>query len=324
MKRYLLFRVFVLVAALGASVGAGAATRTVHIGFLRAEAPDALFTSFRDGMHDLGYVEGRNLVIEQRWAYGKYGELPRLARELVDLKVEVIFASCTPCTQAALQATQTIPIVTLSGDPVAMGFVASLSRPGGNVTGLTLMLDQMSVKRLEILKEMVPGISAVAVLWAVENPFWERSGIIARMTRAALALGIHADVVKVRGRERIDDVLVAPVNRQAYALYIFEEPLLRDKSAQILTFAAKHQIPAMYGGSDFVRNGGLISYGPSLDDLFRRAASYVAQILNGASPAELPLQQPTKYELVVNLKTAKAIGLSIPQAILLRADEVIR
>ena len=285
-------------------------TRTFHVGFLRAEAPDNLFEPFKRGLRDLGYVEGRNLVIEQRWAHGKYDDLPRLAQELVALKVEVIFASCTPCALAARGATQTIPIVTVSGDPVAMGLAASLPRPGGNITGFTLLLDALSIKRLEIIKEAVPGISRVTVLWSANNPFWEP--IINRMVEVAPDLGLRVRTVKVFRLEEIGPALDTIVGQRANALFVFEDPMLREKSDQILMFAAKHRVPAIYGGANFVRSGGLISYGPSLDDLFSRAAGYVDKILKGAKPGDLPIEQPTKFELVVNLKTAKTIGLTIP------------
>jgi putative ABC transport system substrate-binding protein len=281
-----------------------------------------VFNSFRDGMRDLGYVEGRNLVIEQRWANGNYGDLPRLAQELVDLKVDVIFATCTPCTEAVLRASRTIPIVTVSGDPLKMGFVASLSRPGGNVTGLTLTLDEISVKRLELLKEAAPSVSVVAVLATGGNPIWER--IIGRMKPVARTLGMSIEPVKAAGSSQIAEALDAIATRRPHALYVFEDPVLRGQSQQIVAFAAKQGVPAIYGGADFVRNGGLISYGASFDDLFRRAAKYVAQILGGANPAEMPMQQPTEYELALNLKTAKTLGLKIPESILLRATAVIR
>ena len=313
-----------LVTASGVSVAADTATKTARVGFLRTEAPDELFAPFREGMRELGYVEGRNLVIEQRWAYGKYGDLPRLAQELVDLKVEVIFAWSTPCTQAALRATQTIPIVTVSGDPVGMGFAKSLARPGGTVTGMTLMLDELSTKRLELLKELAPGISSVTVLWAAENPFWERTGILNRMKQAGLALGMRVDAVKVTGSDQIEQVLGALRQHRHHGLYVFEDPLLRDHAAKIIAFAAKHRIPAIYGGANYVRNGGLMSYAPSFADLFKKAAGYVARILAGADPAGLPIHQPTEFELSVNLKTAKAMGFTIPESILVRATEVIR
>jgi len=322
MNRRWLLSLFVLAITLEGGVYADDAARSAHIGFLRAEAPDSLFAPFRDGMRDVGYVEGHNLVIEQRWANGNYADLPQLAQELVDLKVDVIFATCTVCTTAARQATRTIPIVTVSGDPVGMGFVASLSRPGGNVTGLTLLLDELSVKRLELLKEMAPGVSRVGVPWVAENPIWKR--LISAMERKAPALGMHIEVVKVGGPRQIKAALDTLLGRRSDALYIFEDPVLRGESSQIIAFAVKHHLPAVYGGVEYIRSGGLVSYAPSFDRLFRMAAGYVAQILAGAKPETMPVQQPTEYELVVNLKAAKAIGLTIPESVLLRASEVIR
>ena len=322
MRKNSLFILFLVELAFGICNAARAETRIAHIGFLRAEAPDELFEPFRRGLRDLGYIEGRNLVIEQRWAHGNYGDLPRLAEELVALKVDVIFASCTPCMLAARGATQTIPIVTVSGDPVAMGLAASLGRPGGNVTGITLFLDEVSVKRLEIIKELVPGISRVAVLWSVNNPFWER--VIARMIEAAPDLGIRVRTLKVNRPEEIEHALDPIVGQRAYALFVFEDPMLRGKTDQIVGFAAKHRLPAIYGGADYVRRGGLISYGPRFEDLFYQVAGYVDKILGGAKAGDLPIERPSKFELVVNLKAAKALGIKIPESILLRADEVIK
>ena len=199
-------------------------------------------------------VEGRNLVIEQRWAHGKYNDLPRLAKELVDLKVQVIFASCTPCALAARAATQTIPIVTVSGDPVSMGLAASLARPGGNITGFTLFLDEISVKRLEVLKEAVPTVIRVVVLWVASNPFWE--GIVERMSKAAPGLGMRVRALKVLDPDDVAPALDSIVGQRVDALVVFEDPVLRDASPQILAFAAKHfRTPAIYGGASFVRRG---------------------------------------------------------------------
>ena len=310
------------VLALATCIEAWADSKIVRVGFLRAEAPDNLFEPFKRGLQDLGYVEGRNLVIEQRWAHGKYNDLPRLAKELVDLKVQVIFASCTPCALAARAATQTIPIVTVSGDPVSMGLAASLARPGGNITGFTLFLDEISVKRLEVLKEAVPTVTRVVVLWVASNPFWE--GIVERMSKAAPGLGMRVRALKVLDPDGVAPALDGIVGQRVDALVVFEDPVLRDASPQILAFAAKHRLPAIYGGAGFVRRGGFISYGPNFDDLFRRAAGYVDRILKGARPADLPIEQPSTFELAVNQATARALGIAVPNSILLRADEVIR
>jgi putative ABC transport system substrate-binding protein len=322
MSRPALLALAVGALALTACVPVWADSRVVHVGFLRAEAPDELFEPFRRGLQDLGYVEGSNLVLEQRWAHGRYEDLPRLAQELVELKVEVIFASCTPCALAARGASPTIPIVTVSGDPVAMGLATSLGRPGGNVTGFTLFLDEISVKRLEVLKEAVPAVERVVVLWVASNPFWDR--IVERMSKAAPGLGMRVQTLKVLHPEDVGHALDGIAGQRIDALLVFEDPVLRDAFASILAFAAKHRIPAIYGRANDVRKGGLMSYGPSFDELFRRAAGYVDRILKGARPADLPIQQPSTFELAVNLTTAKALGITLPKSILLRADHVIR
>lgn len=322
MNRRALYGLVILVVTFGVCAESNAATKTAHVGFLRAEAPDAVLEHLRDGMRDLGYIEGRNLVIEQRYARGNYSALPRLAQELVDLKVDVIFATCHLCARAALLATRTIPIVTVSGDPLRMGLVASLSRPGGNVTGLTLALGEVSIKRLELLRQLAPRIARVAVVSIAENPLWD--GIIEGMKQAAPTLGMDTELLRLTGPGQIDEALDSVVGRRADALVVLEDPVLRDNAAHFIEFARKRGIPAIYGEAQFVRNGGLISYGASYPDLVRRAARYVVQILDGANPAELPMQQPTRFELAVNLKTAKALGLKVPESILLLATEVIR
>ncbi len=299
------------------------ATKVFHIGFLRPDAPDFLLDAFREGMRDLGYVEGKNFVIEQRWASGHYDELPALADELVQMNVDIIVTSATPGAMAAKHATNTIPIViAASADPAASGVVASLARPGGNITGLTLMLDEVAIKRLEILKETVPRISRLAVLWSTSNP--THAPLIEKIKVAVPLIKLQLEVVKVASPERLDQALSEVKKSHADCMFVFEDPVFRASSAQIVEFAAKNRLPAVYGGSEFVHGGGLMSYGPSHAEMFRRAAGYVDRILKGAKPADLPIEQPTKFELVVNLKTAKALGITIPQSILLRADEVIR
>jgi putative ABC transport system substrate-binding protein len=224
---------------------------------------------------------------------------------------------------AAKRATNTIPIViAASADPVASGFVASLAHPGGNITGLTLMNDELAIKRLEILKDTVPRISRVAVLWSTSNPTYAR--MIEKIKAAAPLIKLQVEVVKVASPEGLEQALSEVKKSHADAMFVFEDPVFRASSAQIVEFAAKNRLPAVYGGSEFVHAGGLMSYGPSHAEMFRRAAGYVDRILKGAKPADLPIEQPTKFELVVNLKTAKGLGITIPQSILLRADEVIR
>ena len=323
MSGYRFVLAFLFCLAVEVCLASDTAKRTAYIGFLRAETPDASLASFRHGMRDLGYVEGRNLVIEQRWANGRYDDLPRLAQELVDLKVDVILTASTPAALAAQRATRTIPIVIARGaDPVASGLVASFARPGGNVTGLTSMVDELSSKRLELLKEVVPGIVHVAVFWSVGNP--THGPMRRRMEAIAPELKLKLAAVNVINPSELDQALGKIAARRPDALYVFEDPVFSSNSAKIIKFAAKHRLPAVYGGVAFVKDGGLISYAPSFDAMFKRAAGYVDRILNGANPADLPIERPTKFELVVNLKTAKALGIKIPESILLRADEVIR
>jgi|SRR6267142_2053410 len=312
-----------LVALLGVHSETITADDVIRIGFLRAEAPDMRLDYFRNGMRALGYVEGRNLIIEQRWASGNFDELPRLARDLVNLKVDVIVTASTPAAAAASRATKTIPIViAASADPVASGLVASLGHPGGNITGLTLMVDELSTKRLELLRELVPNVKRVAVLWSANNPVYAR--MISEMEKTASGLGVKLEAVKVHRPSELDAALKAITARKADGLYVFEDPIFLSQAKKIVGFAAKERLPAIYGAAEFVGYGGLVSYAPSHEHFFERAAWFVDRILKGAKPGDLPIEQPTKFEFVVNLKTAKALGLTIPQSILLRADEVIR
>lgn len=323
MSKVALFVLFLLGFVPGICTGAEPAVGVAHIGFLRAEVPDSLLESFQSGMRDLGYVQGSSFVIEERWARGRYEDLPRLAKELVDRKVDVIVAASTPGVAAAMRATQTIPIViAASGDPLGSGFVASLARPGGNVTGLTIMDDELSVKRLELLKDAAPRVNRVAVLWSANNPVW--AALIDRMNARARGLGMRIEGVKVFRSSDLDPALDKIARERYDALYVFEDPLFRNDAVKLVAFAIKHRVPAFYGAAEFVRIGGLISYAPDFDKMFRKAAGYVDRILKGANPAELPVEQPTQFVLAVNLKAAKAIGLTIPESILVRADEVIR
>lgn len=296
--------------------------RIPHIGFLRAEAPDRLLDAFREGMRSAGYVEGKTVLIEAVWAEGKLDRLPDLAAELVRRKVDVIVTASTPATLAAKHATSTIPIVIASsGDPVASGIVASLAHPGGNITGQTLMLEEIAIKRLELLKEAVPRISRVGVLWSASNPVYVR--IVRELELAAPRLKLQVHVVPVHDLGELDRALAHVSSSRCDGLYVFEDPVFRS-NRKVLDFAASAQLPAVYGGSEFVTIGGMMSYGPNTSEMFRRAADYVDRILKGAKPGDLPIEQPTKFELAVNLKTARALGLTIPDSILLLADEVIR
>ena len=324
MKRRLIEVLLLALVALSPTVSVGEpATKVYHIGFLQPDARDFLFDAFRDGLRDLGYIEGKNIVIEPRWASGHYDQVPALADELVRMNVDIIVTSATPGALAAKRATNTIPIVIASSaDPVASGIVASLAHPGGNITGLTLMNDELAIKRIEILKETVPGISRVAVLWSTSNPTYAR--MIEKIKAAAPLIRLQVEVVKVASPERLEQALSEVKKSHADSMFVFEDPVFRANAARIIEFVAKNRLPTVYGGSEFVHAGGLMAYGPSHADMFRRAAGYVDRILKGANPGDLPIEQPTKFELVVNLKTAKALGIKIPDSILLRADEVIK
>ena len=278
--------------------------------------------AFQQGLRDLGYIEGQNLIIEYRYAEGKVDRLPDLAAELVRLKVDAIFAQSTASVQAAKKATTTVPIVSVSGDPVGLGLVASLARPGGNVTGLANFTSELAGKRLELLKEVVPRVSRVAVLW---NPDAPSSTLRMRETEAAApSLGIKLQPVDVREPNDFEHAFAALKKDRADALFPLRSPLISSQVKRIVELAAKNRVPGMYDASEFAEAGGLMSYGTMLADLDRRAASYVDKILKGTKPADLPVEQPMKFELVINLKTAKQIGVTIPQSLLYRADKVIK
>ena len=299
------------------------ARKVPHVGVLQAGAPpEPLVEAFREGLRDLGYVEGRNIVLEFRWAEGRLDRLPGLATELVGLRVDVIHTLSTPAAIAARHATTTIPIVfTGVGDPVGTGVVSSLAHPGGNVTGISIMATELSGKRLEILREMVPKVSRVAMLWNDTNP-----GMVLRAheTEAAAAkLGVTIQSLGVHDLITFDHAFASIVNGRAAALLTLIDPFTRQHRQRIVDFAAQRHLPALYEAREFVEAGGLICYGPSLLAIQRRSAAYVDKILKGAKPADLPVEQPTRFELVINLKTAKAIGLTIPQSLLQRADQII-
>jgi len=305
------------------------AAKVARIGFL-ADNPAAsphLLEAFRQGLRDLGYVEGRNLVIEYRAAKGKFERFPTLVAELVALKVDVIFAAAgTPAVLAAKQATKTIPIVfaAIAGDAVTDGLVTSLARPGGNVTGLSSLSPELFGKRLELLKQAVPGVSRVAVLWH-PGALGERTDkdMLEEAEVAARALGVRLQFVEARGPADFDRAFSEMTKARAGALTVFGGNPFLPERRRLVDLAAKNRLPAAYPVREFVDAGGLISYGPSVADLFRRAATYVDKILKGVEPGDLPVEQPSKFELVINLKTAKTLGLTIPQTLLLRADQVI-
>jgi putative ABC transport system substrate-binding protein len=300
--------------------------KTARVGYLGTSSPTLepqYVEAFRKRLRELGHIEGENIVIEYRWAEGHDDRLPALAAELVRLKPDVIVTTGTPGTLAAGQATKTIPIVfASSADPVHTGIVASLARPGGNATGFTILGPELEAKRLEVIKEALPGLSHVAVLRNPDNPatvpFYEQLKV------AAPALGIALKpVAEVRKPEDLEGGLAAISDARPDALVVIADRLLLAHRARIVDFATARRLPAIYPYREYVDAGGLMSYATSNIDLFRGAAVYVDKILKGANPADLPVQEPTKFELIVNLKTARAFGISLPQTILFRADEVI-
>ena len=303
------------------------AAKIARIGYLATNlaAGPHLREAFLQGLRDLGYVEGRNVVIEYRDAEGKLERLPALAAELVALKVDVIVAASTLAALAAKQATRTLPIVfAAAGDPVASGLVTSLARPGGNVTGLSILAPELVGKCLELLKQAVPGVSRVAVLWQ-PGALGERTekDMLKEAEVAARALGVRLQFVEARGPADFDRAFSDMTRARAGALTVLASVMFFSERRRLVDLAAKNRLPAVYPLREFVDAGGLMSYGPNVADLFRRAATYVDKILKGAKPADLPVEQPTKFELVINLKTAKALGLTIPPSLLARADEVI-
>ena len=307
------------------------AAKVARIGYLLfgpLESPETRQTldAFRQGLRERGYVEGQNIIIEYRSANGKIDRLPGLATELTRLKVDLIVAGNTPMARAAQQATTTIPIVSPSmGDPVGDGLVASLGRPGGNITGSTFLGPELVPKRLDLLKEVLPKVSRVAALWH-PGAFGEHTtGDMLKGTEtAARTLGVRLQLVAVRGPDEFDRAFSTMAKERAEALIVFPSTMLFNERRRIVDLAAKTHLPAIYQSRQFVDIGGLISYGASISDLIRDAATYVDKILKGAKPADLPVEQPTKFEMVVNLKTAKALGITIPQSVLIRANEVIQ
>jgi putative ABC transport system substrate-binding protein len=307
-----------LVAPLAAEAQPGG--RVYRIGFLRNGPPPRTFVEgFREGLREAGHVEGQTITIEYGLADSEE-QLPGVAANLVRLNVDVIVASGTPPVPAARGATKTIPIVFVASiDPVSTGIVASLARPGGNITGLAGIHADLMGKRLELLREAVPRLSRVAVLSHAANP--GNAQYIKQGQLAAQVLGLQLQMVAVRDAGQLESAYGEA--RGAGAVVQLDDVLFTTQRRRVVELAAKHQLPAMYGFREFVDAGGLMAYGPSWPDLYRRAAALVDKILKGAKPADLPIEQPTKFELVVNLRTAKALGLTIPQSVLLRADEVI-
>ena len=321
--------------ALGLPAQAQQPTKMARIGYLSPGDPVSRAyrtEAFRQGLKELGYIEGKNIIIEYRFAEARSERLPELAHDLVRLKVDIIFAQ-GPATEAAKNATQMIPIVTSSQDPVRSGFVAGLPRPAGNITGLANLTSELVGKRLELLKEVIPQLSRVAVLWTPSHPAsttWRRTEV------AAQSLGVQLQAAEVRDRDDwveiqigkavfkdLEPAFAAIKRERAEALFMIRSPIVNDLTKRIANLAAESRLPAIYDEKRFPQLGGLMSYGTDLADVDRRAAIYIDKILKGAKPADLPIERPTKFELVVNLKTAKALGLKIPAHLLMEAATVI-
>ena len=312
---------------LAASLDAEAqpAGQVSRIGFLfyGAAGPSPELEAFRQGLHDLGYVEGQNIIIEYRFANGRVGRLPELAADLARLNLDVIVTPGTPASMAAKKATSTVPIIFAGvADAVGTGLVASFARPGGNITGLTSISAELGGKRLELLKAVVPKASRVAVLYNPVDP--SNVLVLKELQESSRALGLALHPLAVRGPDEFEGAFATMTRERVHALFGAAGVLTTEHRKPLVSLAAKSRIPAMWGERQFVEAGGLMSYGVNFYDEVRRAATYVNKILKGAKPGDLPVEQPTKFELVINLKTAKALGLAIPQPLLLRADEVIQ
>jgi putative tryptophan/tyrosine transport system substrate-binding protein len=317
----------VVLGAVPVRAGAQQATKTARIGYMASDLVRGppLREAFIQGLRDLGYIEGRNVVLEYRDAEGKVERLPALATELVALKVDVIFAPGTQHVSAAKEATKTIPIVFADvADPVARGFVASLARPGGNITGVSNLAPDLVGKGLELIKQAVPGVNHVAFLWQPGYlPQRAQEDIVKRAETAAGALAMRLQFVEARGPEDFDKAFAEMTKARVGALFVWGSIAFILQRNRLVELAAKNRLPGIYPFGPFVDAGGLMSYAPNVADNFRRAAVYVDKILKGAQVADLPVEQSTKFELVINLKTAKTLGLTIPQALLQRADRVI-
>jgi putative ABC transport system substrate-binding protein len=308
------------------AAGAQQAGKVYRIGFLGSASAEGVYTDLlqglRAGLRELGYVEGR-IVFEYRFTEGKYDRLPGVAAELVRSKVDVILAHGSPAIRAAKQATSIIPIIMIgAGDPVGTGFVASLARPGGNITGVSTIDAVLAAKRLQLLKELLPKLSRVAVLRNPANPVAE---LQFRETQAAArSLGIEIQVFDVRDRKELESAFSVIAKARADALTVIADPLFLSQQKQLANLAIAKRLPSVFARNENVEVGGLMSYGPTLADQFRQAVTYVDKILKGAKPGDLPVEQPTRTYLVINLKTAKALGLTIPPSLLGRADQVIQ
>jgi putative tryptophan/tyrosine transport system substrate-binding protein len=315
-----------LLLALCSAVDAQQPTKIPRIGYLSTVSPAVNATrieALRQGLRELGYVEGKNILIEWRYAEGKVDRLPSLAAQLVHLKVDLIVTAASPPTRAAKELTSTIPIVmAFDDDPVGSGFVASLAQPGGNVTGLSSLALEIGGKQLELLKEIIPRLSRVAILGTSAVP--QYANLVKEIDLAAKAVGVKVQHLDVLNASDLENAFGAASKALAGAVLVIGSPILNSHRTQIVVLAAKSRFPAIYSRPEYVQDGGLLYYGTSFPDLFHRAATYVDKILKGAKPGDLPVEQPTKFELVINLKNAKQIGLTIPPQVLARADRVIR
>ena len=297
--------------------------RVHKIGYLQARSPlpdrDAVFFQ---ALRDLGWIEGRNISVEYRYGDGKVDRLVGLATDLVRLEVDVIVTSGTTAVRAAQEATRAIPIVMMTGEPVSTGLVASLARPGGNITGMTHVTNELIGKRFELLKEVVPNASRVAAMLNPRNP--GQAVFVKEMESTARTLGLELHVLKVENPDQFDGAFSSMIERRIDGVFVLEDPIFTGNPKRVTDLAARYRVPAVYGAAAYAHAGGLMSYGANYTDLYRRAAAYVDKILKGSKPGDLPIEQPTRFELVINLKTAKALGLTIPQSLLPRADEVIQ
>jgi ABC-type uncharacterized transport system substrate-binding protein len=317
---------FLLAAGLLAAplaAGAQQAGKTAVIGFLvPANPPPGWIEALRVGLRDLGYVEGQNLKIEHRFAEGEAGHFPGLFAELVRLKVDVIVTWTTPAALAAKQATSTIPIVAYTGNPVATGLVATLARPGGNVTGIAILTEEVDRKSLELLKEAVPAASQIAILTNPTNPVW--SPTLREVQKTARTLGVRPSVIEVRDGTELDNAFATARREQVAGLLVLRDALFITHRTRIADLAMQHRLPAIAGNPEFVEAGLLMAHGVNFPALGRsRITLYIDKILKGAKPADLPVEQPTRFQVIINMKTAKALGLTIPPSLLLRADQMI-
>ncbi len=318
----------ILLLALAAGVPAArvssaqSAAKVPVVGLLDAGERREWWTAFRDQLRELGYVEGKTVALETRFAEGRFDRLPALAQELIRLKVAVVVTSGRVAARAASDATRTVPIVMATGDdPVTTGLVASLARPGGNVTGVTSLGQEVTTKRFELLQELMPRIARLAVLWHKDNPASESA--VRQLQSAAKASKVALQILAVKTTDEFAGAFAAMTRTHAQAVFVVTGPAFFQDRERLATLALKHHLPSMYTQSEYVDAGGLLAYGPNYPDLFRRAALYVDKILKGAKPGDLPIEQPTKFELVINARTARALGMTIPNPILLRADRTI-